>query len=55
MRPRDKNKLGHEKAVADELLCELKIEPSDARPGNPDKPEPEGSTGLAKRLLESKW
>jgi hypothetical protein len=41
MRPRDKKKLGHEEAVADELLCELKIESSDARPGNPDKQEPD--------------
>lgn len=41
MRLRDKNKLAHEKAVADELLGSLKIEPTDSCHGNPDEKEPD--------------
>ena len=41
MRMRDNNKLAHEKAVADQVLQELKIKPLDFRHGNPDKKEPD--------------
>lgn len=41
MRKRDAIKLGHEKAVADQLLKVLKIDPTSSRNGDPTKSEPD--------------
>ena len=51
MRIRDKNKLAHEKAVADELLDMLKIKPLGSRAGNPDKKEPDRIYRIDKKTI----
>lgn len=51
MRLRDKNKLEHEKAVADELLESLKIKPTDFCQGNPDKREPDRLYRIDKKIV----
>jgi hypothetical protein len=51
VRIRDKNKLAHEKSVADELLDVLRIKPLGSRQGNPGKKEPDRIYRIDKKTI----
>src|SRR5216683_2093632 len=51
MRLREKSKLAHEKAVADNLFKELKIRQLGSRPGNPDRKEPDRLYRINKKTI----
>jgi hypothetical protein len=51
VRIRERNKTAHEKALADELLQELKIKPLGSRQGNPDNKEPDRLYRMGKKTI----